>query len=491
MKILMRADASPSAGTGHAMRCLALSQALVDRGHQVVLATAEIAEPLARRFAAESVEIARLDIGLSAPDLDQTRALAARMGSEAVVIDGYQFDAEYVAGMGLAARVLTIDDRGMPGVQAAMVLNQNQYASAAAYPGRAPEAELLLGPRYALLRREFSAAPPDRVVAGNVERVLLTLGGADPQDATRRLLAALRDVPQLRVIVGPLHPDRQRLADEVSAAGGTAISDVADMPAQLAWADLVVGAAGTSALEFAWAGLPAVLVVAADNQEPVARSMEEAGTAINLGRPDADAARRLAKVVSSLSHDAARRDQLGAAGRHLVDGRGASRVAARIEANMTLRQATELDGRLLFEWANDPAVRAASFSTAPIAWDEHLTWLRARLVDPQSRLYIAELAGRPVGAARFALHIPRAVISVSLAADARGEGLGERLIALASHRLMAESQVRGVDAWVRPNNAASMRAFAAAGYVQRSVAAVPDGVAPEAMLLTYESAGRG
>jgi UDP-2,4-diacetamido-2,4,6-trideoxy-beta-L-altropyranose hydrolase len=266
---------------------------------------------------------------------------------------------------------------------------------------------------------------------------------------------------------------------------------VTDMPAQLAWADLVVGAAGTSALEFAWAGLPAVLVVAAENQEPVARSLEQAGTAINLGRPDAAAAQRLTQVLEALSLDTARRERMCAAGRRLVDGRGASRVVARLEAPLTLRPATKRDDRILFKWANDPTVRAASFSTAPIPWPEHLAWLRDRLADPKSRIYIADLAGQPIGAARFALEGPRAVISVSLDAEARGQGLGERLIALASHRLLAETDVTGIDAWVRSANTASIRAFLAAGYAQRARRAVPSGVPPEALPLTYESAGHG
>lgn len=487
----MRADASVTTGTGHAMRCLSLAQALVDGGHQVVLAAAELAPSLSRRFEAESVDVAHIDLAGPDDDLHQLEALAGRMGADVVVVDGYQFDSDYVAGIARHGRVLIVDDLGRAGLDAGLVVNQNHYAAAADYPSRAPDTELLLGPRYALLRREFASGPPARRAVGDLDRVLVSLGGSDPQDATRRLMVALRHVPELRVIVGALHSDRQRLADEVVAAGGTVLADVADMPAQLAWADLVVGAAGTSALEFASAGLPAVLVVAAENQERVARSLERAGTAINLGRPDAAVAERLADVLDALSTDAERRERMSAAGRHMVDGRGASRVVACMEAALVLRPATERDDRILFEWANDPTVRAASFSTAPIPWEEHRAWLRTRLGDPHSRLYVADLAGQPIGAARFALQPPRATIAVSVAAEARGRGIGERLIALASHRLFAETKVTGIDAWIRPGNAASIRSFVAAGYVRRARRATPAGVSPQALLLTYESAGRG
>ena len=490
MKVLMRADASVSTGTGHAMRCLALAQALVDRGHQVVLATAELALPLERRFGAEAVVVARLDRRGPDSDLDQVRGLAGRMESEVFVVDGYQFDAEYVSGIGRAGRLLLIDDRGMAGLDTALVVNQNNYAAAADYPSRAPNTELLLGPRHALLRREFAASPPPHRAVGSPDRVLLTIGGSDPDDATRRLLPALRHVRELRVIIGPLHPDPQRLAGDVAAAGGTVITDTKDMRAQLTWADLVIGAAGTGALEFAWAGAPAVLVVTAENQEPVARSMERAGTAINLGSPDAGIVERLTDVLSALSADSQLLGRMSAAGRQLVDGRGASRVVTCMESAMTLRPATQRDDRILFEWANDPTVRAASFNTAPISWEEHQAWLQSRLEDPRTQIYVADHAGQPVGMSRFALDGTNAVISVSLASEARGRGLGERLIALASHRLFAETGATSIDAWIRPGNAASVHAFVAAGYMRRETRTTPASAPSDVVLLTYESVGR-
>jgi RimJ/RimL family protein N-acetyltransferase len=92
---------------------------------------------------------------------------------------------------------------------------------------------------------------------------------------------------------------------------------------------------------------------------------------------------------------------------------------------------------------------------------------------------------------RFAIEGTSAVISVSLARDARGRGLGERLIALAGHRLFAETGVTRIDAWIRGENAASIRAFMAAGYIRPETRTTQAGSANDGVLLTYESAGRG
>ena len=45
-----------------------------------------------------------------------------------------------------------------------------------------------------------------------------------------------------------------------------------------------------------------------------------------------------------------------------------------------LRKATIEDRDLLFQWANDPLVRKNSFSTAEIAYEEHVDWYNRVLV---------------------------------------------------------------------------------------------------------------
>ena len=74
-----------------------------------------------------------------------------------MVVDGYQFDAAYHKTLRDAGRkLLALDDNGDAGYYwADLVLNQNIHAQADWYAHRAPDTRLLLGTRYALLRREF------------------------------------------------------------------------------------------------------------------------------------------------------------------------------------------------------------------------------------------------------------------------------------------------------------------------------------------------
>jgi dTDP-4-amino-4,6-dideoxygalactose transaminase/RimJ/RimL family protein N-acetyltransferase len=130
-----------------------------------------------------------------------------------------------------------------------------------------------------------------------------------------------------------------------------------------------------------------------------------------------------------------------------------------------LRDANASDEAILLEWANDPEVRRASFNSAPIDAATHARWYKARLQDPQAAFFIAEVGGERVGYGRVDPWSPdTAEIAVSIAAEARGRGLGRQLIALTAEEGARRLGVRRVLARVKTDNQASVRAFVAAGF---------------------------
>jgi UDP-N-acetylglucosamine--N-acetylmuramyl-(pentapeptide) pyrophosphoryl-undecaprenol N-acetylglucosamine transferase len=133
-------------------------------------------------------------------------------------------------------------------------------------------------------------------------------------------------------------------------SGARDYSDLADRPLrrgydlrpyleleEFAWAlsaaDLVVARAGSSVLEIAAHGLPAILVpyphAAADHQVANARFMEAAGAAVVI--PDADlSGARLAKEVAELLSDRSRLATMAHAARRLARPRAAHEVAGEL-----------------------------------------------------------------------------------------------------------------------------------------------------------------
>ncbi len=128
---------------------------------------------------------------------------------------------------------------------------------------------------------------------------------------------------------------------------------------------------------------------------------------------------------------------------------------------MRLRPATAEDARRIFEWANDPSTRAVSFSSEPIPWETHVAWFERRLADDACQLFLACDGEEPVGQVRLDHDGARATISVSIAAEHRGRGLGVAAIREAAR----VADVEAIDAFILEDNARSVAAFERAGFV--------------------------
>jgi UDP-2,4-diacetamido-2,4,6-trideoxy-beta-L-altropyranose hydrolase len=460
-------------GTGHVMRCLALAQGWQDLGGDVALLAVELPEALAERCREEGIKVRRLAPG--AEDAEVTAAQAAQ--ADWLVVDGYHFDAAYLAAVtGPARRVLQVDDLGMAEPSAAgLILNQNVTASPALYPWVTDLENLLLGGRHALLRREFRTPRPERRFEGPARRVLVSFGGSDPCDFTRRAIEALLNCPDLeaKVVVGAANPRLAELRALAAPAGACleVLSAVTAMVPLMDWADFALSAGGSSVLELAARGLPALVVAIADNQTAISEALHARGLMRSLGWHESVGVADLAQALQDLAADACARAALSSAALGLTDGRGALRVAEAMLARsaldqLRLRPATEDDARLLLDWANDPAARAASFQGGAIGWEEHVAWLGRRLADPDCLLWLAETPeGEPAGVVRFDVDAEGvATISLNLAPARRGQGLASPLILAACQELRRTHPMATVRALIKPENLASQKAFARAGF---------------------------
>jgi UDP-2,4-diacetamido-2,4,6-trideoxy-beta-L-altropyranose hydrolase len=332
MRLLIRADASTSIGTGHVLRCLALAQAAIDAGDEVRFLCCEIPDSLAERVRREGIEIITsfAERG-NAKDLDAL-LLVAQGWANVVVLDGYAFDQAFqgsVMGAGFRTMVLD-DDRPGPDYAADILLNQNHHAKSEAYEG-AQLGKMLLGPKFALLRREFRDQPA-REASYKTRHVLVTLGGSDPDNVAKKVIESLQFIGlkgiQARVLVGSSNPHEASLREAVETSGVQVelLSGVDDMRAQYEWADLAVSAGGSTAWELAFMGVPSVVIILVDNQESIAKSVWRAGIGRLVGWHQQVTPEQIAKEVRELLVSTSERDKMGRWGQELVDGQGAMRV---------------------------------------------------------------------------------------------------------------------------------------------------------------------
>ncbi|MCS6927669.1 MAG: UDP-2,4-diacetamido-2,4,6-trideoxy-beta-L-altropyranose hydrolase, partial [Candidatus Binatia bacterium] len=292
------------------MRCLALAQAWQDTGGQAVFVVAPAAAALVARLRSAGVEVVPLEAQPgSETDAAYTANLARHLRASWVVVDGYHFCLDYRRRLKEAGlQLLLIDDHGSPPHgYADVIVNQNPYAHEGLYRDYSSHTRLLLGARYALLRREFALWQGwPRHIPTVARKVLVTLGGSDPDNVTKTILQALQRVAISKLeaiaVVGSNNPHERSLRAALQGAPCPIRlrHHVTDMPALMAWADMAISAAGCTSWELAFMGVPALVVTLATNQEPIADWLRTTGLAWVLGRPQQWSADDVARAVTRL-----------------------------------------------------------------------------------------------------------------------------------------------------------------------------------------------
>jgi UDP-2,4-diacetamido-2,4,6-trideoxy-beta-L-altropyranose hydrolase len=478
--LLFRADASGRVGTGHVMRCLAIAQAWRDAGGSASFFAAELPPTLADRLCQEGVQVVQHDAAIgSEQGARQTAALAHDIRAGWIVADGYDFAPNWQRLVNESgARLFLCDDGNRTrGQHANLILDASPRARPEDYAGS--PARLLLGPRYVLLRREFLSWREWQRDTSQAHRILVTLGGADAENWTLKVLHALDRLPgpplEIAALVGPANPHGL----ELHAAAATmrhriaVYSDSSDVAAWMAWADVAIAAGGTMTWERAFMGLPSLTLVLAQNQTDVARAADREGVTRNLGPANTLDDKTLSIAIQTLLGDGAGRARMAKRGRELVDGEGVERVLMRLtDADMRLRRVRCEDAELLWRWANDPTVRRASFTERSISWKEHLDWFARKRQEPGCLMLLSvDAADAPLGQVRIdGCRDGEAEIHVSVAGERRGQGWGARLLRAAVERAGRELRVRRIHAYIKSENAGSLRTFQKAGFQDRGLA---------------------
>jgi UDP-2,4-diacetamido-2,4,6-trideoxy-beta-L-altropyranose hydrolase len=470
------AEANSQVGVGHVMRCMALAQVWNTQGNRCVFFGGIEAGSLRERMIADGCELVE-----PSPDPGDTvrRLNDMDINNAWVVLDGYHLGPEWqdvLVDSGFA--VLCIDDGArLPRYRAQVIVSPDCDARPLSFE-TPPSTLILAGPRYRLLRQGMAENTARPAIDGTKRAVLVAFGGADTRNVTLDVVKALDGIlsPEDRAIVvlGPANRHRVVVEDALKAVAyqSELLQDVADMAAIYARADLAISAAGGAAWEMAASGLPAVLVPVAANQLPGAGFLADAGAALRVDDPTAIAGEGFAAQVRDLLADRPRLAAMASAGRLVCDGKGAHRVLGILSAleqglkgnAYCLRRAVPDDMEQLLRLANDPDVRASSFSPAPIALEDHARWFAARIESPDTAIFVLDLEGVVAAMVRYDRVAEDAEIDIAVHNAFRGRGLGVHILQASASAAMRSLAVPLLRAVVLERNLASRNCFIKAGF---------------------------
>ncbi|HEY6895650.1 MAG TPA: UDP-2,4-diacetamido-2,4,6-trideoxy-beta-L-altropyranose hydrolase [Rhodocyclaceae bacterium] len=342
--VAFRADASRTLGHGHVMRCLALADVLRDRGRRCLFIAAADGTALHGEAAARGHLTATLPTLVDeVADGAASAALARDAGSlQAMVMDHYGLGPAWQASARLGGGPLLVIDDAPRRHDCDGLLDQNVVDPGNPYAGHVPAAcQCFLGPRYALLRPEFSRLREACPVRRELRRILIFFGGSDPTDETGKALAGVCRAGgdwQVDVVVGSSYPHREALASQVAETPERLHLHVQTphMAELMAAADLAIGAGGSASWERCCLRLPAIVSVLADNQAPIAERLQRLDAAVNLGTAVALGANDYAAAINALTP--AKLARLSENSALLADGLGAPRLADALEQLIRSKQ---------------------------------------------------------------------------------------------------------------------------------------------------------
>jgi UDP-2,4-diacetamido-2,4,6-trideoxy-beta-L-altropyranose hydrolase len=459
--VYFRCDAGSRIGLGHLVRSLALAQ-LLQPTFQPHFLIRQPEPGIADQITACHFSFTALPATETYEE--EARALSASFfrPGDLVVLDGYHFTTPYQQILKQQQVLLVcIDDLQAFPFVADVILNQAGGVDPARYLAL-PHTRLCLGPGYALLRGAFLQASQQERPPQPLTRLFLNMGGADPGNDTCRILQdIMAQAPDLEVevVTGSAFAFGEALAGLVQRHPKVRVHQRLSAEAMCRLMQSCQAAIlPPSSVSYEWCcvGGPLFLYQTADNQSAMRAFLLQEDLALDYAAFDTflrqpDAATRAARYIAQ------QRKYFG--GQSPKNLRSVfHRLYFDHWLKVSLAQADDM--MVLYDWANDPAVRANSFSQSPIPLEVHKIWFENKIKDPACLFLVARVQGRPAGMIRYDLKDGHGVISYLIDRDFRGKSLGAVILQKGEAALRARHpEIHTLIGHVQEANQASIISF--------------------------------
>lgn len=357
LRIIFRTDASLQMGTGHVMRCLTLATALKQQGAAVTFIcrdhTGNLIEKIQQTgFTVHKLTTINKPVTNKQPSEKKQLFHAAWLGTtqeqdaldcqsileelqlDWLVVDHYALDKHWQQALKpYYKKLMVIDDLADRQHGCDLLLDQTFGRDSDDYKPFVPEhCQVLCGTEYALLRPEFAqwrAYSLKRREKGQLEHLLINLGGVDKDNITTLILKALSSASlpencQITVVMGATAPwvkavEQQAALMPWPTEVKVGVNNMAELMAN---SDLAIGAAGATSWERCCLGLPTIMVVLAENQKLAAEALEKINAALKLSY-DQEFSLALSEHFDSLLSDTSLLSKMSQSAQNVSDGLGA------------------------------------------------------------------------------------------------------------------------------------------------------------------------
>ena len=322
--VVIRCDSSRSMGVGHLSRCATLARCMMRHGLKPRFVCRVL--PGDQRHFLYQQGFTVVDLENGDGDAGTLVSEAERLGAGWILLDHPELGIDHEREIGRLTRIpLAVIDGQFRSHDCALLLNPNVYATRDnCLDTVSDDCIILAGYDYFLLRESFTKASDHE--KSRCPSVLITLGGADPDNLTLSICRQLSSIDieaVFHVVMGPANPYTDSVTAYLAQNPDPRIRlyrQPENFETLLATCTICISAGGVTLGEAAFLGKPVIALVIAENQRRSVTFLARRGALI-----EADPA-QVGVTVSALLLDADRRSELSGAIHGLVDGRGAERV---------------------------------------------------------------------------------------------------------------------------------------------------------------------
>lgn len=299
-RIAIRADGGSQIGMGHIMRTLVLAKELANTND--VLYVCRVDNPLSNRYKPGIDMIKTQGFNLITINEGSYIKELCKIKADWLITDSYDVSEEYFDTtkkfFGITGY---IDDMNLYYFNVDFIINQNIGAEELEYRIN-PHTKLFLGTNYTMLREEFRKAN-SKVINRKVLDIMVTVGGADPNEITNTICNYVKDLKfKFHIVVGPSFKEKniKELIKLKNIRNNINLYFTPNMFEIMNKCDIAIAASGSTLYELAACKVPTLGLIIADNQERIAYKMHEKGLIYNLGRYKDITADKIIKSIKEI-----------------------------------------------------------------------------------------------------------------------------------------------------------------------------------------------
>lgn len=230
-----------------------------------------------------------------------------------------------------ASKIVTFDELNGVRLYSDVVINYNTFNPKREFVSDLAVTQYYFGPKYAILRDEFSKVKKKPFSKGLPKHVFVAFGGSDKLALTVKTARSLSTVKRpldVTYVLGAAFPFRKELDRELKSFPHKyqVFQDIKNISKLINESDLVITAGATTMYESIFLRKPVITMALAAHQDEFASQLHRAGAVIHLGMGDQVSDKKLSGAFKRLCQDADRRKEIIDQGRLLLDGKGIARI---------------------------------------------------------------------------------------------------------------------------------------------------------------------